>query len=149
MKYPKVVYRDVRGWKYVVEKEIVYATSIKGYLRTISYKEQMLACLEPDGTLRVFPDYAWDGPSGPTVDTPDWMDASLVHDIFYQLMRTRQIPDKKDRRSREKIRKKADKLMKKMLIEAGMSRFRAWYSYQGVRLFAAWAANPRFDKVRV
>lgn len=149
MKYPKVVYRDVRGWKYIVEKDIAYQTSIKGYSRTIEYKGKVLARLLADGMLFVYPDYAWDGPSGPTMDTPDWMDASLVHDIFYQLMRSKQIPNDKDRKAREKVRKKADQLMRKMLLEAGMSRFRAWYSYQGVRLFAAWAANPRFDKARV
>ena len=32
-------------------------------------------------------DYAWDGPSGPTIDTSNSMRASLVHDVLYQAMR--------------------------------------------------------------
>jgi hypothetical protein len=31
--------------------------------------------------------YAWNGPSGPTLDTRNFMRGSLVHDALYQLMR--------------------------------------------------------------
>lgn len=43
--------------------------------------------LEPDGLLTISEGYAWDGPSGPAIDTSDLMQASLVHDALYQLMR--------------------------------------------------------------
>ena len=31
--------------------------------------------------------YAWDGASGPTIDTKDSMKATLIHDVLYQVMR--------------------------------------------------------------
>jgi hypothetical protein len=148
-KFPRVVYRDVRGWKYIVDETISYRTTICDYARTIDYKDEVLARLCPSGELIVRPGYAWDGPSGPTIDTPDWMDASLVHDILYQFMRTGQLPNDDSYRSREKMRRKADDLMYKMLLEAGMPWLRALYSYYGVRFFAAWAASPNFPDSRV
>jgi len=147
--FPRVVYRDVRGWKYIVDETISYKTSVFNYARTIDYKDEVLARLCPDGELIVRPGYAWDGPSGPTIDTPDWMDASLVHDIFYQFMRIGQLPNDESYGAREKLRRKVDDLMYKMLLEAGMPRFRALYSYYGVRFFAAWAASPVFPESRV
>jgi len=38
-------------------------------------------------TLLIERGYAWDGPSGPTFDTKDFMIPSLVHDALYQLLR--------------------------------------------------------------
>ena len=43
--------------------------------------------LTAEGTLTIKKGYAWDGPSGPTVDTRNFMRGSLVHDALYQLMR--------------------------------------------------------------
>src|SRR5690606_25837490 len=43
--------------------------------------------LDADGTLRLAAHYAWDGPSGPVPDTHRNLEASLVHDALYQLMR--------------------------------------------------------------
>jgi len=37
--------------------------------------------------LRINVGYAWDGASGPTIDTKDSMVATLVHDVGYQLIR--------------------------------------------------------------
>lgn len=47
--------------------------------------------LESDGTLNILEGYAWDGASGPAMDTPTIMAASLVHDALYQLMREKLI----------------------------------------------------------
>jgi hypothetical protein len=79
---------------------------------------------------------AWDGPSGPTIDTKGFMRGSLVHDGLYQLMRDGLL-------DHEEYRKDADLLLKAICLEDGMSRFRAWYVYHGVRLFAGSAATPR------
>ena len=43
------------------------------------------------GNLQIASGYAWDGPSGPTVDTRSAMRGSLIHDALYQLMRMRQL----------------------------------------------------------
>ena len=78
--------------------------------------------------------YAWDGPSGPTVDTKNFMRGSVVHDALYQLIREGHLP-----RSQ---RKYADELLRKMCREDGMSRLRAWWVYRGVRLFAGKVVLP-------
>jgi len=80
-----------------------------------------------DGVLHVSKDYAWDGPSGPTIDTPDFMRASLVHDALYQLMSEGYIS--------KKFRKHADQLFFNILREDKMPWFRAAYSWLAVRLF--------------
>ena len=82
--------------------------------------------------------YAWDGPSGPTIDTKNWMRASIVHDGFYQLMRESLLP--------QSFRKRADQIMHEMLRADGMSRARARMSYLGVRAFGARAARPQKPK---
>ena len=47
--------------------------------------------LDTSGELTVKNAYAWDGPSGPVIDTPENMRASLVHDALYQLMRNKEL----------------------------------------------------------
>jgi hypothetical protein len=83
--------------------------------------------LHADGTLTVEKGYAWDGPSGPTFDTPSFMRGSLVHDALYQLMRENLI-------SIYEYRLHADELLRRMCREDGMWMLRAWYVYMGVRL---------------
>jgi len=43
--------------------------------------------LSPKGLLRIRTGYSWDGPSGLTIDTKNFMRGSLAHDAMYQLMR--------------------------------------------------------------
>jgi hypothetical protein len=95
--------------------------------------------LDTDGNLTISKGYAWDGPSGPTIDTLSFMRASLVHDAFYQLMREGCLDHKI-------YRDPSDRLLQKMCIEDGMWRLRAWWVYQGVRLFADFAADPSESK---
>lgn len=87
------------------------------------------------GTLTIRRFYCWDGPSGPTVDTKNFMRGALVHDALYQIMRM----GKLSRTNREK----ADFLLKQICLEDGMSRLRAWYVYRGVKRFAAFATSAR------
>ena len=70
--------------------------------------------------------YRWDGASGPTIDTPDTMEASLVHDGLYQLMRDGVTP--------LSYRKAADIEFSRLLREAGMKSWRRWYWYAAVRM---------------
>lgn len=81
--------------------------------------------LEGDGNLFIKSGYAWDGPSGPTFDTKNFIRASLVHDALYQLMREGYIP--------ESYREHADRLLQRMCIEDGMTAIRAWWVYKAVR----------------
>lgn len=48
--------------------------------------------LSATGVLTIHSGYRWDGPSGPTIDTPSFMRSSAVHDCFFQIMREGKIP---------------------------------------------------------
>ncbi len=43
--------------------------------------------LSTAGQLTLRDSYAWDGPSGPTIDTPNFIISSAPHDAEFQLMR--------------------------------------------------------------
>ena len=91
--------------------------------------------LEVNGELTLKEGYAWDGPSGPTIDTRSFMRGSLVHDALYQLMRESRLPN-------EEYREAADKALRAICREDGMWSVRAWWVYHGVRLFGDPAADP-------
>lgn len=91
--------------------------------------------LDPAGTLTISAGYAWDGPSGPTVDTRNFMRGSLAHDALYQLMREKLL-------DHEQYREPADRLLQRLCREDGMWAPRAWWVYQGVRLFGDHSADP-------
>ena len=91
--------------------------------------------LDSEGTLTIAKGYAWDGPSGPTMDTLTFMRGSLVHDALYQLMRESYL-------DHNVYRDPADRILQKLCKEDGMSSLRAWWVYQGVRLFADPASDP-------
>lgn len=133
---PLIRYKDIEHprYKYKTTSEATYQTRVWGQFAEVKWKGKTLAVLNRSGRLTVFPDYAWDGPSGPTIDTKSWMDASLAHDVLYQMMREGKLPFR--------FRKKADKTMRDICLAAGMPRFRAGYSYIAVRLFAARFARP-------
>lgn len=84
--------------------------------------------------------YAWDGPSGPTIDTKNFMRGSLVHDALYQLMRD-------DYLDRDVYRIKADQLLKQICLEDGMSSIRANWVYAGVRLGGYSSTLPKKNEV--
>jgi hypothetical protein len=92
--------------------------------------------LDTEGNLTILKGYAWDGPSGPTIDTLTFMRGSLVHDVLYQLMREGCLDNTKHRAA-------ADILLQKICREDGMWSVRAWWVYHGVRLFADPAADPK------
>ena len=91
------------------------------------------------GNLTVKKGYAWDGPSGPTIDTLNFMRGSLVHDALYQLMREGEL-------DKDKYREPADRLLQKMCKDDGMTAIRAWWVYQGVRIGGDPSADPASKK---
>ena len=131
-----MIYRELPKYKYELLKTEAVETTITGYDIDTPY-----IALWPNGRLFVFGHYAWDGPSGPTIDTPAFMRGSLVHDALYQLIREGWI-DKKHR-------KDADELLRQICIEDGMCKVRAWYVYRGVRMFAGKAAEQKNGRGRV
>lgn len=77
--------------------------------------------------LYVCKGYAWDGVSGPTIDTKDTFVGGLVHDVLYQAIREGFLPPE--------TKSIADKIFHRLLLEHGMNRFRAKYFYLGVKWF--------------
>ena len=92
-----------------------------------------------NGALIVREGYAWDGPSGPTIDTPSFMRGSLVHDALYQLMRENYL-------DHDTYRDAADRTLRAICKEDGMWSVRAWWVYQAVHLFGKPAADPAAEK---
>ena len=90
--------------------------------------------LTPMGLLFIKDGYAWDGPSGPTIDTKSFMRGSLVHDALYQLMREELIP--------LDWRKAADEALIDICESDGMWGVRRWWVFRALRLFGKAAAIP-------
>ena len=128
-KYQKVP----KHWKYLLSEDYYYNTS--PMLSDCEIKTTYIH-MGRLGGLMVNIGYAWDGPSGPTVDTKSFMRGSLIHDALYQLMREGHL-------NRKVWKLYADKLLRKICLEDGMSKFRAWYVYNAVRLFAASSTKKR------
>jgi hypothetical protein len=70
------------GYKYQLAKTYACKTPILGASVSAEFYD-----LHPDGLLVIKQGYAWDGASGPTLDTAASMRPSLVHDVFCQMMR--------------------------------------------------------------
>lgn len=128
----RICYRKLRRYKYQAMEEYRVQIDIRPE-KDLTFKYMSLS---KDGLLTVREGYAWDGPSGPTVDTPNFMRGSLIHDVLYQMMRLSALDHKK-------YRKRADEILREMCIQDGMSAFRAWYVYQAVQIFGERAAAPR------
>ena len=82
--------------------------------------------LDRSGVLTIRHGYAWDGPSGPTFDTRNFMRGSLVHDALAGLLRDAYLP-------RTTWFAAINKELRKICMEDGMWRLRAWWVYLGVQ----------------
>ncbi len=98
-------YRSLKGWKYELLEEMACETIISVGL---PLESKYITILE-SGLLIVRAHYAWDGPSGPTFDTPTNMRASLFHDALCQLIREGLLDTK--------YRKYADELLRVHMLE--------------------------------
>jgi len=95
--------------------------------------------LDTDGTITLKRGYAWDGASGPSIDTPSFMRGSLVHDALYQLMRSGALDS-------GRWRDRADRELRRICREDGMGWLRSWCVYYGVRWFgepSTWPSASR------
>jgi hypothetical protein len=86
-----------------------------------------------DGALILRPGYAWDGASGPAINTKNFVRGSLVHDALYQLIRLGVLP--------ASARKYADQELVRITREDGMSALRAAWVYAAVRLGGGFALS--------
>jgi hypothetical protein len=124
-----IAYRG--GYKYQIKETYTVQIELKPPLNINTEYIK----LDTDGNITLTKGYAWDGPSGPTIDTLTFMRGSLIHDALYQLMREEFLDHKI-------YRKTADVILRKICREDGMWFLRAWWVYVGVRLFADPAADP-------
>lgn len=136
----QIKFRDMTGrhYKYVLFEPYEIQTHIIPPHRLDFY----YLLLDESGLLYIESDYAWDGPSGPAFDTPNFMRGSLVHDALYQLMRLGALDP-------AVYRIQADELLRQICLEDGMSSLRAWWVYSGVRIGAAGAAKLRKDEKEI
>ena len=123
-------YRSIKQWKY----QLLETTSIKTVWKPefVIRSSYEWVVLTPLGILTVKKGYAWDGPSGLSIDTENFMRGSLFHDALYQLMREGLLKN-----IYNIDRYPADILLWKTCLEDGMSKFRAGYVYKLVRIFGA------------
>ena len=91
--------------------------------------------MNSSGLLTLMPGYACDGPSGPALDTTNFIRAAFIHDALYQLMREG-ILSMRDRRA-------ADKLLRQIARKDGMGWMRRWWVWSAVRIGARGSAKQK------
>lgn len=121
------------GYKYQLKK--TYRIKVSIVPKSLIKTKAGYITLDKKGKLVIKEGYAWDGPSGPTIDTPSFMRGSLIHDALYQLMRDEYLDPKKYRRS-------ADVILRDICREDGMCCIRVWWVYFFVHLFGNIAVDP-------
>ena len=110
-----------------------------GYIRGHSVTHRLFT-LDADGWLTVFADYPWDGPSGPTIDTPSFMRGSLVHDVLYEMLRLGLLPH-------DPCFHQANLELLAICLQDGMWRWRASIVYEAVEDFGSASAAIRPEGV--
>ena len=116
-----IYFQKIRGYKYRLAKK---ASIVLEWLKGISYDSDFVK-ITPDGTLTAKKGYAWDGPSGLTIDTRDSLQGSLWHDIGYQLIRAGVL-------SKALYKPKFDGLLYDTCVKDGMWKWRAELWLRGV-----------------
>jgi len=145
--------RAIHGHKWMLEDQWEFKTDLRidlpndvDYLELGSKKAQFYG---KTGWIILKPGFTWDGPSGPTIDTDNWLKPSAEHDALYAGLKFGVFKDydvtlEGLKLNHEQIRKYADDLMYERLVENGVHEFRAGYSWAGVRVspWASWEGLP-------
>ncbi|WP_078126144.1 hypothetical protein [Leptospira alexanderi] len=134
----QIIFKSLKNYKYQLVKPYKFQTDIRTKIpvQLGNPDVKIFVDMTPDGLLSIDAGYAWDGPSGPTIDTKTFLRGSLVHDALYQLMREKKL-------DWQLYRDPADQLLKQICLEDGMNAFRAAYVYRFVRWFGESSAIPR------
>ena len=86
-------YRHIGHYKYELTEDFVI--DLKSGINSSSLApgpQNFFVSFSPYGFMILRKGYAWDGASGPAMDTPSIMRGALVHDGIYQLMREGDYP---------------------------------------------------------
>jgi len=92
-----------------------------------------------EGRMLLKAGFRSDGPSGPTIDTDDFLPGAFIHDGGYKLCRESHFGDWKT------WRLKYDRVIVDVCELKGMGWFRRKYIYFFLRTFAGYAAKPQAD----
>ena len=128
----RIEWQQTQTYKYKITDEFRHET---GLMNFECQGAGDFITLSTDGLLRVAIGYRYDGPSGPAIDSRNFMRGALVHDALYQLMREGDLPIG--------CRQQADEIMRDVCRDDGMSWLRSQVAYWGVRLFGASSARRR------
>ena len=120
---PEIKYK--KGYKYWLTRPYSVQTSIVLDRDIVSSGGFLM--LDKWGWLHIKAGYAWDGASGPAIDTISFMRGSCVHDALCQLVCEGVLSPT--------YIKDGNELLYKMCLEDGMNKVRAWCVYKAVSLF--------------
>jgi hypothetical protein len=110
----------IKGMKYQLYEEYTAKTPIIEHEAKTTWIQ-----LKEDGTLILAIGYAWDGSSGPTIDTKTGMQASAEHDAFCKLVRYGLLPDS--------LEKDIDQRYYDKCIEDKMWKLKAKWRYKALK----------------
>lgn len=114
-----------RGWKYKLAHPYWVDLPEMDEFPEVTTHDFLI--LDSRNRLFIKRNYAWDGPSGPAIDSKNFMRGSLVHDALYQFIREEHLP--------QSAREAADAILYRICREDGMSLVRAKWVYWAVRKF--------------
>lgn len=121
-----------RGYKYQLFEDY----SIQTPFRPDTLLIVDFVSLDSSGLLTIYKGYAWDGPSGPTIDTKSFMRGSLVHDVLYQLMYNELLP--------YSVKGEVDDFLIVICDEDGMWQVRQAWVRKGVEI----GGDPRPSRIK-
>jgi hypothetical protein len=124
-------YKKGGSKKYILTKTFVVHTKVKPKHTIFTSYCGFLT----RGVLVIYKGYEWDGPSGPAIDSDNFMDGSLVHDLLYELLRDGHL------KPRWKYRLWADNEMFRQCKKDDMFIGRRIYTWLGVRVGGFWSAR--------
>ena len=123
------------GYKYQLYNSVSFLIPS---LRKYAPINHMYFSVDLDGLLTIKIGYAWDGASGPAINTANSKRGSLVHDVLYQMMRLELIL--------LEYKKTADQILEALCVLDGMWEWRAGNWYDAVASFGTSATLPSHRK---
>lgn len=124
----KISYTGPHGYKYqlALTYEHEFITPVPEDMPDLGRINDYIHLDAPFEKITLAKGYAWDGATMAT-DAERFMRASLVHDALYQIMAAGILS--------WRFKRFADVEMRKIAIEDGFARWRAWARYRAVRQF--------------
>lgn len=123
-----IAYKD--GYRFVLAEEYSANTGIRPARPIVTDFIKLYS----SGMLILAKGYAWNGASGPAVNTKSTIRASAEHDAFYQLIRLGLL--------HYDFKRLADARLRHCMLEDGANPVRAWYFQQAVKYFGYSSAVP-------